>query len=114
MSEKPTSNKDKTVHVSETCHSAVKKYLEEEGVGSDIGKFYEKAAMMELARRKKHPPFEKLNSNFLIDNGWEKVGSSSYKKENDTIRFNGVIWYWNGLVITEENYIELIKPNTKP
>jgi len=113
MSEKPTSNKDKTVHVSELTHGEVKKHLDKEGVGGDIGKFFDKAAIEKLSRLKNQNSFSRLDSNFLLSNGWVKdmLSRNTYVKGKSVITYTGTSWLCDGEFLTEENFEE--KLNTK-
>jgi len=116
MSEKPISNKDKTVHVTEATHTEVKNHLEAEGAGGDIGKFFDKAAVEKLSRLKNQSPFSKIDSQLLFNHGWEKAKIShgagiDYLRGKDIVKYTGTEWFHNGELLTEENFEE--KLNTK-
>ena len=113
MSGKPTSKNEKTVHVSESTHTEVKKYLEEDGNGGDIGKFYDKAAIDRLHKLKtRNTPFDLISSETFIKAGWEKVGNS-YKRENSIAMFTGTHWFCDGVQLTKDNWYEKIGDKTK-
>jgi len=86
----------------------VKNYLEEQDE-FHIGKFYEKAAIERLARLRSNSGINLLSTTTLLQNGWAKTGSSTYKREGCTILYNGVNWFLDGELLTEQNYKEKIK-----
>ncbi len=89
-------------------HQEIKQFLKEDGTGQDIGKFYDRAAMKELSHLKGQSQFRKINSQFLIDNGWEHKGNY-YSKNGNDIFYSGTNWYFNHDLLTEQNYLEKIK-----
>lgn len=104
------SKKTKSIRVSEFAHDKVSKYITEQGQDIKIGKFFEKAGLEKLTRlQNSNSPFALLSTNVLLSNGWKKQGNN-YKKGDDTIRYMGTYWLYNGeTALTEQNYLEKIK-----
>jgi len=111
MSKASNSNNPELIRVavSKTNHYEIKQFLKEDGTGQDIGKFYDRAAMKELSHLKNQSPFSKIDSQLLFDNGWTKHAGSSYVRGNYTIWYSGTEWFYNGELLTEQNYLEKIK-----
>lgn len=57
--------------------------------------------------------FDLLNTQYLLDNGWVKIASSSYKRGNDVIVYTGTYWVFNDEKLTEENYLNKIKKSPR-
>jgi len=100
-----------TVAIEKSNHAAVKKHIKQEGLGGDIGKFYAVAATEKLSRLKNQSLFSRLSSDYFAQNGWERIGGSSYGRGNFVVHYDGVYWFCNGELLTEDNYQE--KLNTK-
>ena len=95
-------------------HEQIKNYLDEEGVGGDIGKFYDKAAMDRLQRLKiRNTPFDLISTETFLKAGWEKSGSSTYKRGESTCMYTGTFWYCDGVQLTKDNWYEKIGDKTK-
>ncbi len=111
MSNHPSrSKKTKTIRVSEFAHDQVSQYIIEQGEDIKIGKFFEKAGLEKLTRlQNSNSSFSLLSTSVLLSNGWKKQGNN-YKKGDDTIRYMGTYWLYNGeTTLTEQNYLEKIK-----
>lgn len=96
------------VSVLRVHHDEIQKYLDD-NEGGFIGKFYDKSAIEKLYRLiKRNTPFNLLSTETLIKNGWERLGSSTYKRESNVIMYTGVYWYCNGEQLTPDNFREYI------
>ena len=103
-----------TVTVLRVTHSEIKKYLEEESEGGDIGKFYDKAAADRLHKLKtRNTPFDLISTDTFLKAGWEKHGSSTYKRGESVAMFTGTYWYCDGVQLTKDNWYEKIGDKKK-
>jgi len=106
---KSYSEKYITITIHRDSHKEVKDFLDDRAEGGAIASFYMKAASHLLAKlRARESQFELLNTTILLRYGWEKSGSSTYKRGNDVVMYTGAIWYYNGEQLTKDNYIEKI------
>jgi hypothetical protein len=116
MSEKPIQQPSEyiTVSVRRINHTEIKKYLEEIGDGTDIGKFYDKAAIDRLHKLKiRNTPFDLISTDTFLKAGWEKTGSSTYKRGEQVAMYTGTWWYVDGTQLTKDNWYEHIGDKTK-
>lgn len=103
-----------TVKVLRVNHAEIKKYLQEIGNGDDIGKFYDKAGLEKLKTLKdRNSLWGRFNTQTLLSNGFKKIGSSSYQRGEDVVNYTGVYWYYNDILMNENNYEKLIYDKTK-
>jgi hypothetical protein len=115
MSEKTTNNNPDYIRIAvlRTTHSEIKNYLQEQGDGGDIGKFYDKAASDRLHKVKsRNTPFDLISTETFLKAGWEKVGNS-YKRGNSVAMFTGTFWFCDGVQLTKDNWYEKIGDKTK-
>lgn len=95
-------------------HTEVKNYLKEIGDGTDIGKFYDKAAIEKLKIiKEKNSLWNRFNHQTLISNSFTKIGNTSYKRGEDVVTYTGTYWYYNDILMDESNYESLIFDKTK-
>ncbi len=116
MSEKTTNNNPDYIRIAvlRTTHYEIKNFLQEQGDGGDIGKFYDKAAADRLHRlRIRNTPFDLISTETFIKAGWEKTGSSTYKRGESICMYTGTFWYCDGIQLTKDNWYEKIGDKTK-
>jgi len=103
------SKRNKTIHISESTHDDAKKITEERGF--NLGAYCD-MAIADKNRIMKKSPLDLLDTNYLLANGWRKIGGSIYTRaDHETVVFHGTYWTYNSEVLTEENFEE--KLNTK-
>lgn len=116
MSEKTTNNNPDYIRIAvlRTTHFEIKKYLEEQGDGGDIGKFFDKAALDRLHRLKiRNTPFDLISTDTFLKAGWKKTGSSTYQRDESVCMYTGTFWYCDGVQLTKDNWYEKIGDKTK-
>jgi hypothetical protein len=112
MSEKPTPKKEKTIHISESTHNEAKKLTDENGW--NLGVFCDKAISEKVTRVKvRNTPFDLINTDTFLKAGWEKTGSSTYKRGSQIAMFTGTYWYCDGVQLTKDNWHQYIGDKKK-
>ncbi len=97
------------VTVRKMTYISVLKYIEEASLKMTVHEFFDMAAMAKVKRLQGKSEFELMSTPLLQYYGWAKNGGSSYGKDNNIVKYDGTNWYFNGELLTEQNYSEKIK-----
>lgn len=114
--EKPKRTPQEYINVSvpRNNYFRIKEFLEKHFEGASIAKFYDNGAMDRMFRiEKRNTPFDLISTDTFLKAGWEKIGSSTYRRGDSIAMYTGTFWYCDGVQLTKDNWYEKIGDKTK-